>query len=113
MTRPNKILAPRFKAPLEDTNPFTDDGGDLSVPTQYTTLSQPALSRESNISTVSSPDGSDLTSYAQSTKSDTKSTAIRIVNTEERKGKLTKFTVYIIESGSDSMARRYNDFKWL
>eukprot|EP01084_Bolivina_argentea_P234072 394085_1 len=45
------------------------------------------------------------------------STDIRIVNTEERKGKITKYTVYIIESdvfGANlSVARRYNDFKWL
>ena len=43
---------------------------------------------------------------------------VRIIDTEERKGKITKYTVYIIESAvfgssTQSVARRYNDFKWL
>eukprot|EP00486_Rosalina_sp_Unknown_P013362 CAMPEP_0201596172 /NCGR_PEP_ID=MMETSP0190_2-20130828/192940_1 /ASSEMBLY_ACC=CAM_ASM_000263 /TAXON_ID=37353 /ORGANISM="Rosalina sp." /LENGTH=136 /DNA_ID=CAMNT_0048056423 /DNA_START=16 /DNA_END=423 /DNA_ORIENTATION=+ len=42
---------------------------------------------------------------------------IRLINTEERKGRVTKYTVYIIESSvfgqsTTSVARRYNDFKW-
>ena len=94
---------------LEDSNPFAQT--DEQPPAQYTTLNKPStFSRDSN---VSSPESSDLTSYAQSSKSDTTSTAVRIVNIEERKGKLTKYTVYIIESGNHSVARRYNDFKWL
>ena len=48
---------------------------------------------------------------------DNNNNKIRIVDTEERKGKITKYTVYIIESSifnsSSSVARRYNDFKWL
>eukprot|EP01084_Bolivina_argentea_P231017 389702_1 len=44
--------------------------------------------------------------------------AVRIINTEERKGKLTKFTAYVIESTVFStqntrVGRRFNDFKWL
>lgn len=111
--------------PKDDYNPFvsdmpsapsaTDLGDDLPSPPHYTTLNQgrPTLSKESHLSTASSPDQSDITSYAQSTKSDTSSDAVRIVATEERKAKLTKYTVYIIESGNHSVARRYNDFKWL
>lgn len=43
---------------------------------------------------------------------------ISIANMEERGGRLTKYTVYIIECdppppGVVSVARRYNDFKWL
>merc|ERR1719221_284972 len=43
---------------------------------------------------------------------------LRIVATEERKGTVTKHTVYIIECdpkipGVVTVARRYNDFKWL
>jgi len=41
---------------------------------------------------------------------------IRIIDTEEIKGKLLKHTAYIIEStvnNHHTVSRRYNDFKWL
>eukprot|EP01084_Bolivina_argentea_P087781 158540_1 len=43
---------------------------------------------------------------------------LKIVSTEERRGRVQKHTVYIIEcdpppSGVITVARRYNDFKWL
>jgi len=43
---------------------------------------------------------------------------LKIINTEERKGRVQKHTVYIIECdpsppGVITVARRYNDFKWL
>ena len=43
---------------------------------------------------------------------------LRILSTEERKGRVAKHTVYIIECdpkipGVITVARRYNDFKWL
>merc|ERR1712228_133325 len=46
------------------------------------------------------------------------SRTLRILSTEERKGRVAKHTVYIIECdpkipGVITVARRYNDFKWL
>ena len=43
---------------------------------------------------------------------------LKIISTEERKGRVQKHTVYIIEAdpsppGVITVARRYNDFKWL
>lgn len=43
---------------------------------------------------------------------------IKVIDTEERKGRIAKHTVYIIEcnpapSGVVTVARRFNDFKWL
>eukprot|EP01083_Nonionella_stella_P170160 578447_1 len=43
---------------------------------------------------------------------------LKIISTEERKGRVQKHTVYIIECdpsppGVITVARRYNDFKWL
>ena len=46
---------------------------------------------------------------------------IRIIKTEERKSRILKHTVYIVQSsvfnisnsGTSTVSRRYNDFKWL
>merc|ERR1712228_123778 len=124
----NKPMLANESTSLDTTNPFVNEEKTTSLSTNETKKNQEEEDIfDVNINdSINAQNDNKKPSYS-SFKDSTNNNAlfcdneingdVRIVNTEERKGKITKYTVYIIESSvfgsSTSLARRFNDFKWM